>query len=88
MVLDGLGDQNILTKKYNEDRNKALYDRTKYTAEELADLEINSLQGDGKRDPDSYTIEQFPYPMDPTIRKKKDIDIRAVDPSIGEMSDV
>jgi hypothetical protein len=87
MVLDGLGDQQFLTKKYNDDRNKALYDRTKFTNAELTNLELNSLQGDGKRDPDSYTIEQFPYPMDPSIRRKKDIDIRVVDPSIGEQSD-
>jgi len=86
MVLDGKGNQKILTKSYHEDRDKALYDRSKFTDTERANLEITQFQGTD-RDPDLHTIEQYPYPMDPTIKKKKNINIRKTDPTIGELSD-
>ncbi len=87
MVLDGKGDQQFLTESYAKDRRKALKDRTKFKAADLENLGITELQGQGMTNADSYTVEQYPYPMDPTIRKKKDVDIRKVDPTIGEMND-
>lgn len=87
MTLDGRGDQQILTKKYLKNRQKALKDRTKFDDDELTELEITPLQGQGMTNEDSFIVEQNPYPMDPTIRKKKKVDIRTVDPTIGEMGD-
>jgi hypothetical protein len=86
-MLDGKGKQAFLTKKHLKYRQRALKDRTRYNDAKLAELELTPLQGQGMTNSDSYTVKQNPYPMDPTIRKKKDVDIREVDPTIGETSD-
>ena len=82
-MLHGYGKQKFLRKSYSEDRQRALEDRTRYTEAELEDLEVTeSGEGSGRTNSDTYTIYQFPYPIDSSIRSKKQIDLRSR-PEIG-----
>ena len=74
-MLHGRGDQKFLTKSYEEDRQKALEDRTRYTDDELTELDITADQGRGKTDYKKYQMLQW-IPLDPKIRKRKRIDLR------------
>ena len=76
--------QVFLTKKCLKKRQKGLLDSTKLTDTEKAIYEISGADGTGMTNSDTYIVKQFPYPTDATIRKKKDIDIRKVDPRIGD----
>ena len=86
-MLHGYGSQKFLKKSYLEDRQKALLDRTKFTSDELEDLEIGDREGTGRTDRDNTKIWQFPYPVDTTVRPKSKVNIRDVDPTLGEQSD-
>jgi len=80
----GKGSQYWMTKSYEDDRQRGLEDRSKFTTAELEELDITSpSQGGGKTNSDSYEIDQFPFPMDQSIRQRKTIDLREEDPSIG-----
>ena len=85
MVLSGKGSQFWITKSYQEDRVKALEDRSKYTDTQLdlVDVLDDEALGGGRTDDDSYQFKQFPYPTNAQIRKKQTIDIRDVDPTVG-----
>jgi len=75
-MLNGNGpNQRFLRKSYEEDRQKALEDRTRYTDEELAKLDITNDQGRGKTDYRKYQMYQW-VPMNQKIRKKQRIDLR------------
>ena len=89
-MLHGKGDQYWMTEDYEEDRRKALKDRTKYSDERLEDVDVldDETLGDGKTNPDSYEIKQFPFPVNQSIRDRKELDLRQVDPRRGEQSDV
>ena len=80
-------DQSWMTNTFEDKRLKGLDDRTKLTSEERLKYEISGAAGGGMTNPDTYEIKQFPFPVNQTVRKKKKIDIRKVDPRIGEMSD-
>ena len=80
-------DQSWMTDKYQKKRVKGLEDREKLSASELLTYEISGAQGGGRTITSTYEVKQFPFPVDTTIRRKKTIDIRKVDPRIGEMSD-
>jgi len=84
-MLHGKGSQYWMTSEYQEKRRKALEDRSKYSDITLDDLDVldDDRLGGGKTDNDSYEIKQFPYPLDSTIKSKKTIDIRKVDPRVG-----
>lgn len=84
-MLDGRGDQQFLTQKHEKNRRKALLDRTKFSDDELEELEVSFPQGGGMTRDDVYTVDQYLYPMDSTIRKRKSVDLREVDPSIGDV---
>lgn len=86
-MLHGKGDQAILTKTREEDRQEALEDKTGLTADEIITLEITGSQGGGRTSSDSFVLEQFPFPTDSTIRQKQKLDVRKVRPELGEMSD-
>ena len=87
-MLHGYGsDQRFLKVSYEDDRSKALEDRTKYSTEELNEWEIVFPDGGGMTNPESFEMKQFPFPIDSTVRPRKTIYIPAVDPKIGEMSD-
>lgn len=86
-MLHGYGDQKFLKKSYAEDRQKALDDRTRFTDDELTELEIGATDGTGRTRRDITEIYQFPFPTDTTIRPRRKINIKDVDPTIGEMSD-
>lgn len=80
----GKGSQYWMTKSYEYDRQHALEDRSTYTSEELAELDITSpAQGGGSTNQDSYELYQFPFPMDQSIKQRKKVDIRDEDPTIG-----
>ena len=89
-MLAGKGDQYYLTESYESDRQKALKDRTKYSDTLLDEVDVldDTTLGDGKTNEDSYEIKQFPFPVDGSVRGKKTVDLRKVDPRRGEMSDV
>lgn len=75
-----------LTKKYDKKRQKALEDKSKYDDEQLELLDVDPdcpSEGGGRTNDDSYEFKQFPFPMDNSIRKRKKIDLRDVDPSVG-----
>lgn len=80
-MLTGRGNQKFLKKSYEEDRQKALEERTKFTDDELTDLEITTDQGRGKTNYRKYQMLQW-IPLDVTIRKRKKIDLREK-PQIG-----
>ena len=81
------GDQSFLTKSYEDGRKKGLRDRTSLTQEEKELYEISGSDGGGRTLESTFVVEQFPFPTDPTIRQKKEIDVKKVDPRIGEISD-
>ena len=77
------GSQSFLTKKFEEKRQKGLEDRTLLTAQEILKYEISGSQGRGRTNDDTYQFDQFPFPMDPSIRKKQKVDARVVFPQGG-----
>jgi len=79
----GPNDQSWMTNSFEEKRKKGLLDRDKLTSSERTKYEISGAQGGGRTNPDTYEIKQFPFPE----TGKKTIDIRKVDPRIGEQSD-
>lgn len=86
-MLHGKGNQAILTKTREEDRQEALEDKTGLTADEIITLEITGSQGGGRTSSDSFVLQQFPFPVDSTIKQKQKLDVRKVRPELGEMSD-
>jgi len=86
-MLHGKGNQAILTKTRESERQDALLDRTGLTAQEILTLELTDSQGRGRTNPDTYTIKQNPFPIDTTIKQKETLDIRKVLPELGEMTD-
>ncbi|MBE3094894.1 MAG: hypothetical protein IMZ52_07660 [Actinobacteria bacterium] len=80
-MLHGRGNQKFLTKEYEEDRQEALENRTKFTDAELTDLEITTDQGRGKTDYRKYQVWQWTG-YSPKIRKKRKIDVRSR-PQVG-----
>ena len=74
-----------MTNSYEEDRLKALEDRSKYTDTQLdlVDVLDDVALGGGRTDDDTYEFKQFPYPTNPQIRTKQTVDIRDVDPAVG-----
>ena len=84
-MLHGKGGQFWITKTYEDDRLKALEDRSKYTDTQLdlVDVLDDVALGGGRTDDDTYEFKQFPYPTQPQIRRKKTVDVRDVDPAVG-----
>lgn len=72
-----------MTKSYEDDRKKALEDRTKFTDSELSNLEIEAYQGTGRTNPDTYIIKQYPYPTNGSIRTRQKIDTRTAVHKLG-----
>jgi len=87
IILHGKGNQAFFTDSFETKRRKGLEDKNKLTDEEKSIYEISGSDGGGRTNPSTYEIKQFPFPVNPTIRKRKTVDIRKVDPRIGEMSD-
>lgn len=93
MVLHGKGianedaDQSFLSKKTLKDKQKGLDDRTKFSEDKLNQLGISKSEGGGRTTSSTYEVYQNPFPIDPSIRRKKKIDVRKVDPRIGEIQD-
>ena len=89
-MLHGKGDQYWITESYEDDRRKALKNRNKYDDELLEEVDVydDTTLGDGKTNPDSYEIEQFPFPVNQSVKSREKVDLRAVDPRRGEQSDV
>ena len=81
MVLNGRGTQKFLTKSFEEDRQKALENRNRYTDAELEYLEITADQGRGRTDYRKYQMKQW-IPLSVSIRSRKKIDLRER-PQIG-----
>jgi len=86
-MLHGYGDQQFLKKSYEEDRQKALLDNSLFTTTELNNLGVSGSKGGGETDVTKTEIWQFPFPIDSSVRPRKKVNIRDVDPTIGEMSD-
>lgn len=81
-MLHGRGEQAFLTKKYEKDRRKLLRDSKYATSAELTKYEITGSQGGGMTLETTYELDQFPFPIDQTIRKRKTIDVRKL-PKFG-----
>lgn len=82
-ILHGKGTQLWFTQEYEDDRNDALLDRTKFTDAELVELDVPFPKGAGRHNPDSFNIKQFPFPTLSKIRQKKVINVRDVLPKIA-----
>jgi len=82
-MLHGRGEQYWMTKTYEDDRLKALDDRTLFTDEDLDELDIEDTQGVGKYDVDTWTVKQNPFPINTSVRKKIKIDVRKSRPQVG-----
>ena len=80
-------DQSFLTESYSNTRKKGLRDRDKLTLSERNFYEISGAQGGGRTEPGELIIKQFPFPTDPTIKRKEYVDLRKIKPELGEMSD-
>lgn len=72
-MLHHLDNGKYLWSPWQEDRNKALDDRTDFNDEELNHLEVAFPDGDRRHDPDTWTVES---------RRGKKVDIRKK-PEIG-----
>lgn len=84
-MLSGRGDQEWMKKSFQDDKNRALEDRTTYTDAELERLEITTIdKGGGETDSDNFRVKQFPFPLDTAIRAKKEYDLRYVNKKVGE----
>jgi len=84
-MLYGKGSQYWMTSDYEDKRRKALVDRSKYSNTVLEDADVlNDIRlGGGTTDDDSYEIKQFPFPLDPSIKSRKTLDLRKEDPRTG-----
>ena len=73
-----------MTNSYQDDRIKALEDRSKYTDAKLDEVDVldDEALGGGRTDSDSYEFKQFPFPVDTSIRRKKTVSLLD-DPSVG-----
>jgi hypothetical protein len=74
MVLSTANDGKYLSKKWQEDRQAALVDRSRFTADELTWLEITSTQGI-VIEADDRLYQADTVPLDPLTRRSK-YDIR------------
>jgi len=83
-MLHGKGNQDWYTKTYEKKRRKALRWRYDFTGPELTELDILPNQGTGKTKDEFWQRWQSPFPMNQAVRRKKKIDIRKVDPRIGD----
>jgi hypothetical protein len=83
-MLTGKGDQYWMTKKYQDNRRKAMEDRTKYNDDKLEDLDVLEEidLGGGETDYHTYQIKQFPFPIDQSIKTRKKVNLIDVDPRI------
>jgi hypothetical protein len=57
------------TKKWNHERQRALIDRDEFDSDELAWLEIDSNEGQGAHDPDTWKVTTSP--LDPETATTK-----------------
>ena len=81
MVLTSQDQGKYLTKKWHEDRAKALLDQRDFTSDELAWLEVTDEPTIGVHNPDNFKVPIDP--VDPnTPRKGKKYDLRE-DPRFG-----
>ena len=86
-MLHGKGKQRYISKSYEEDRKKGLSDRTKIDSSLHDWYGINVGDGGGRTDINEPRIKQFPFPTDPSIKSRKRLNIRKIDPKLGEQSD-
>jgi hypothetical protein len=78
MVLSSQNSGKYLTKTWQKERNSALMDSTKYTAAELAYLEVDAtggIDGQGQMIEDSYIMTTTP--IDP-LTSPRMIDLRTI----------
>ena len=81
MVLTSKGTGKYLSREYLEEQNRAIEDKTGYSAAELTYLEITGNQGTGQYQEDTYKIDT--QPVDPlTPQKDEGVDIRKL-PKMG-----
>jgi hypothetical protein len=84
-MLTGLGDEEWMTKTFQDKRNKIREDRTKYTSDDISRYDCDSIDiGGGDTDNDNFEIKQYPYPINTTVRPKKRLDVRDYDNRIGD----
>jgi len=84
-MLSGFGNQQWMKKTYETTRRKIMLDREGYSDEDLEEYECTRIDlGGGMTDSSNYKIKQYPYPIDHKIRSRKTLDIREVDPRIGD----
>lgn len=74
MVLSSANDGKYLSRKWQEDRQAALVDRSRFTAAELTWLEVTSTQGI-VNEADERIYQADTVPLDPLTRSRK-YDIR------------
>jgi hypothetical protein len=74
-----------MTKKYDDKRQKAMENRERYDEETLKkiDMDDKPAMGGGDTDPDNWTVDQFPYPVDQSIKRREKVNLKVVDPRIG-----
>jgi len=66
-------EDNFLGKKFEKKRNKGLEDKSKLTSIEVTFYEIEGDEGGGRTNPDTFKIKQHPFPIDSSIRRKKNV---------------
>ena len=81
-MLTGKGDERILSSKFERKRRRGMEDSSKIDDDLLDWYQISGNLGGGRTNPDTYTIKQFPFPVDKSIRSAKKIDYRKL-PEIG-----
>ena len=76
MAQHGKGGQFWQTSVYEDDRKRALEDRSKFTSAELTTLDVAFPSGGGRTDPDNYEIKQQSFKPKGEIRTRKKFDMR------------
>lgn len=74
MVLSSNNSGKYLTERYRRMHAEAMIDRTRFSPQELAWLEITDEQGRGRQDPETYRVEN--PRLDPERQTPRERDIR------------
>lgn len=82
MVQSSQGTAKYLMQEWQEMRARALIDKTQFTDEELAWLEMTDTPYPSPDDREQYLVET--QPLDPLTEKSDYIDRRTISPQMGD----
>jgi len=84
IAADEDNDQGFLTKTYLKKRRKGKLDRTNLTSDELTRYHIEDDEGLGRTDLTIYEVNQYPFPINSSVKKREKVNLVLVKPGRGE----